>query len=151
MGTSFTSTQQNGCHHQIVCPPLQPSLPDPETCGQTVCHQPGESSPDHHRQQGHRSRSCHRRSRRIRCWNRFSLRISHHRLCQEPQPEAAAVLPRYPGIRPVRGHGTILFDDGVPPPVRLLDPRSSLGRYLCCCCGYVTWVEPSISEHVIKT
>merc|ERR1712106_1011308 len=59
------------------------------------------------------------------CWiwsrNWLRLRISHHRLRQEPFPQATAVLLRYFGIRPVRGHGSVLFDDGFPPPVRFLD------------------------------
>ena len=39
---------------------------------------------------------------------------------QEPEPEAAAVLLRHPGLRPVRGHGALLPHDGLPPPLRLL-------------------------------
>merc|ERR1712227_172128 len=34
--------------------------------------------------------------------------------CQKPISEAAAFLLRYSGICPVRGHGTVLFDDGLP-------------------------------------
>merc|ERR1712226_969194 len=56
----------------------------------------------------------------LRSWDRLRVRQSHHRLRQKPQPEAAAVLLRHPGIRPVRGHGPVLFDDGLPPAVRIL-------------------------------
>lgn len=37
---------------------------------------------------------------------------------QEPVPEAAAVLLRHPGVRFVRGHGSLLSDGGFPHPVR---------------------------------
>merc|ERR1711946_78730 len=70
--------------------------------------------------QFHRSWSRHRRSRWIRSWYRICVRIPHHRLRQEPFPQAAAFLLRYPWICPVRGHGSVLFDDGLPSPVRFL-------------------------------
>merc|ERR1712090_36181 len=53
-------------------------------------------------------------------WNWICLRKSDHWLREEPQLEAAAVLLRYPRLRPVRGHGTVLFDDGFPPAVCIL-------------------------------
>ena len=40
---------------------------------------------------------------------------------QEPKPEAAAVLLRHPGIRPLRGHGPLLPHDGLPSPLRILN------------------------------
>ncbi len=43
------------------------------------------------------------------------------RVVQEPEPEAAAVLLRYPGVRSLRGYGSFLPHDGLPPPVRLLN------------------------------
>merc|ERR1712038_1812206 len=55
---------------------------------------------------------CHRRCCRVRSWNRLRLWLPHHRIRQEPLPEAAAVL---------RGHGTLLSYDGFPPALRLLN------------------------------
>ena len=43
---------------------------------------------------------------------------------KEPELEAAAVLLRYPWVRPVRGYGTLLPHDGLPPSLRLLDAGS---------------------------
>ena len=40
---------------------------------------------------------------------------------QEPIPEAAAVLLRHPGIRPVRSHGPFLFDGRFPHSVRYVN------------------------------
>merc|ERR1719373_764294 len=54
------------------------------------------------------------------CWNRLRLRLAHHRLRQEPWSQAAAVLLRHPGIRPLRGYGTFLSHDGLPAPLCLL-------------------------------
>merc|ERR1712211_30610 len=56
----------------------------------------------------------------VRCWNRLRLRLAHHRLRQEPWSQAAAVLLRHPGIRPLRGYGAFLSHDGLPPPLCLL-------------------------------
>merc|ERR1711862_185307 len=86
--------------------------------------------------QVHRSWSRHRRSRWIRSWNRICVRIPHHRLCQEPLPQAAAFLLCYPLIRSVRGHGTVLFDDGLPSPVRFLRSDISFNLYWWCSLKY---------------
>merc|ERR1711971_954103 len=56
--------------------------------------------------QVHWSRRCHRRCRRVRSWNWLRLRLPHHRIRQEPLPEAAAVLLRHSWLCPLRGHGT---------------------------------------------
>merc|ERR1711862_994901 len=42
------------------------------------------------------------------------------RLRQEPLPQAAAFLLRYPWIHSVRGYGSVLFDDGLPSALRFL-------------------------------
>merc|ERR1712227_1106849 len=73
------------------------------------------------RRQVHRSRSCHRRSRWIWSWYWICVWISDHRIRQKPISEAAAVLLRHSWFRPVRGHGTVLFDDGLPPPLCFLN------------------------------
>ena len=39
---------------------------------------------------------------------------------QEPGSEAAAILIRHSGFRPLRGHGALLSHDGFPPSFRLL-------------------------------
>merc|ERR1712107_743963 len=52
--------------------------------------------------------------------DRLRLRLAHHRLRQEPWSQAAAVLLRHPGIRPLRGYGAFLSHDGLPPPLCLL-------------------------------
>merc|ERR1712055_3289 len=77
--------------------------------------------------QVHRSRRCHRRCRRVRSWNRLRLWLPHHRIRQEPLPEAAAVLLRHSWLCPLRGHGTLLSYDGFPPALRLLNT----GRVEC--------------------
>merc|ERR1739838_660583 len=78
----------------------------------------GHRPPPHHRrQQGHR------------------LSCQVHRVRQEPLPQAAALLLRYPGIRPVRSHGTVLLDDGIPPPFRFLESGGGLKTW--CCSVYV--------------
>merc|ERR1712117_493139 len=64
---------------------------------------------------------CHRRCCRVRSWNRLRLWLPHHRICQEPLPEAAAVL---------RGHGTLLSYDGFPPALRLLSTGCVECRHL---------------------
>ena len=55
-----------------------------------------------------------------RCWNRNGVRLPHHRLRQEPLPQAAAFLIRHLGFRPVWGYGSVLSYDGVPAVVRFL-------------------------------
>merc|ERR1719319_1476015 len=67
------------------------------------------------------SRSCHCRSGWIRSWDWIRLWISHHWICKEPQPEAAAFLLRHSRICSLRSHGTVLPYDGFPPPLRILD------------------------------
>merc|ERR1712213_167666 len=51
--------------------------------------------------QVHRSRRCHRRCCRVRSWNWLRLWFPHHRIRQEPLPEAAAVLLRHSWLRPL--------------------------------------------------
>merc|ERR1712221_27799 len=89
---------------------------------QHVCHRSSlRVSPSRHgRLEGHRlccqvhwSWSCHCWSRWIRSWNRIRLWIPDHWLCQKPISQAAALLLCYFGICSVRGHGSVLFDDGI--------------------------------------
>merc|ERR1712080_687830 len=56
----------------------------------------------------------HRRSRRIRSWYRHSVRITGHWLRQEPLPKGPTVLIRNPGVRFIRSHGSLLYDDVLP-------------------------------------
>ena len=49
-------------------------------------------------------------------------------------------------IRPVRGHGPVLFDDGLPPPLRLLDDQLPPPS-----CKHPTPCSNSIGSYVIKT
>merc|ERR1711971_1464029 len=72
------------------------------------------------RRQVHRSWCRHCWCRWIRSWYWICVRIPHHWLRQEPLPQAAAFLLRYPWIRFVRGHGSVLFDDGLPSALRFL-------------------------------
>merc|ERR1712186_59572 len=67
------------------------------------------------------SHVCHRRCCRVRSWNRLRLWLPHHRIRQEPLPEAAAVL---------LGHGTLLSYDGFPPAPRLLNTGCVECRHL---------------------
>merc|ERR1711936_921940 len=114
---------------------LLPAETSPLSNQHHVCHRP---PPHHRRQQGHRL-SCqvhrrgrgHRRCCRIRGRDRFCVRLPHHRLRQEPLPQAATLLLRHPGIRPVRSHGTVLLDDGIPPPVRFLESGGGLLTWCC--------------------
>jgi len=71
--------------------------------------------------QVHRCRRCHRRSRWLRSRNWIRLRLPHHRLRQEPLPQAAAFLIRHLGIRPLRGYGSFLSYDGLPAALRFLN------------------------------
>merc|ERR1711971_1229763 len=80
--------------------------------------------------QVHWSRRCHRRCRRVRSWNWLRLRLPHHRIGQEPLPEAAAFLLRHSWLCPLRGHGTLLSYDGFPPFVRLLNTGCVECRHL---------------------
>lgn len=56
----------------------------------------------------------------FRSWNWECFRQFGDRLCSQPLPEAAALLLCYPGLCPLRGYGSVLLDDGFPPPLRLL-------------------------------
>merc|ERR1711863_46467 len=80
--------------------------------------------------QVHRSRRCHRRCCRVRSWNRLRLWLPHHRIRQEPLPEAAAVLLRHSWLCSLRGHGTLLSYDGFPPALRLLNTGCVECRHL---------------------
>merc|ERR1712098_950142 len=71
--------------------------------------------------QVHWSRRCHRRCCRVRSWNWLRLWFPHHRIRQEPLPQAAAVL---------RRHGTFLSYDGFPPALRLLNTGCVECRHL---------------------
>merc|ERR1712172_410721 len=66
----------------------------------------------------------------VRSWNWLRLRLPHHRIRQEPLPEAAAVLLRHSWLCPLRGHGTLLSYDGFPPFVRLLNTGCVECRHL---------------------
>merc|ERR1712130_963418 len=57
----------------------------------------------------------------VRSWNWLRLRFPHHRIRQEPLPEAAAVLLCHSWLCPLRGRGTFLSYDGFPPALRLLN------------------------------
>merc|ERR1712107_739838 len=76
--------------------------------------------------QVHRSRRCHRRCCRVRSWNWLRFWFPHHRIRQEPLPEAAVVLLRHSWLRPLRGHGTLLSYDGFPPALRLLNTAAAV-------------------------
>merc|ERR1711890_13214 len=99
--------------------PLGPSSPPPAR-GRTLTAPPSSSE-----------LVLHRWSRWIRSWYWLSVRLAHHWLCQEPQPQAATLLLCHSWIRPVRGHGSVLFDDGVPAVVCILDAP----RVLTECCS----------------
>merc|ERR1712130_381476 len=81
--------------------------------------------------QVHRSRRCHRRCCRVRSWNWLRLWLPHHRIRQEPLPEAAAVLLRHSWLRSLRGHGTLLSYDGFPPALRLLNTGDTQQKQWC--------------------
>merc|ERR1711981_966591 len=83
------------------------------------------------------SHGCHRRRCRVRSWNRLRLWLPHHRIRQEPLPEAAAVLLRHSWLCSLRGQGTLLSYDGFPPALRLLNTGCVECRHLAqrsdCC------------------
>lgn len=67
--------------------------------------------------------SCPHSTKRVRaprCRYRIGVRLADHRLCAQPVAQAATVLVRHSGIRPVWGHGPVLLDDGLPAAVRVL-------------------------------
>merc|ERR1711976_187572 len=116
-------------HHQLkmsaiarlsVSPRLAMAWMRPASAQATSLLHTSSAKQDIDSAQVHWSWSRHRRSRWIRSWYRICVRIPHHWLRQGPLPQAAAFLLRYPWIRPVRGHGSVLFDDGLPSPVRFL-------------------------------
>merc|ERR1711931_183167 len=101
-----TPPSQHVCHRSSlrVSPPRHGRLEEHRQARHLRPH------PHFLRQAGHRlccqvhwSWSCH-------CW---SLWIPDHWLCQEPISQAAALLLCYFGICSVRGHGSVLFDDGI--------------------------------------
>ena len=63
---------------------------------------------------------------------------------QEPQPEAAAVLLRYPWICSLRGYGSLLSYDGLPPPLRILDVLRVVTDGRCCCTSTNIDVQRSV-------
>merc|ERR1711936_895978 len=73
---------------------------------------------------------CHRRCCWVRSWNWLRLWFPHHRIRQEPLPQAAAVLLRHSWLCPLRGHGTFLSYDGFPPALRLLNTGCVECRHL---------------------
>merc|ERR1711874_456559 len=88
-----------------------------------VCHRPSLclSPPRHGCLEEHEAR--HRGCCWVWSWYRLCLRVPHHRLRQEPLSQAAAVLLRHLGLCPVRGYGSVLFDDGLPPALRFLNEK----------------------------
>merc|ERR1712035_305455 len=82
---------------------------------QHVCHRSSlrVSPPRHGRLEEHRQ------ARHLRPHPHFLRQAGHrlccpvHWLCQEPISQAAALLLCYFGICSVRGHGSVLFDDGI--------------------------------------
>merc|ERR1712004_98163 len=74
-----------------------------------------------YRRQVHWCRSCYRRSRWI--WSRYRncVRFPHHRLRPKPIPQGSALLLRHSWIRPLRSHGSLLFDGCLPHPLRFVN------------------------------
>merc|ERR1712111_51701 len=85
------------------------SPPPPTTPANHVCHRLCY--------QVHRSRRCHRRSRRVRSRNWLRVRL----------PD---LLLRHSWLRPLRGHGTVLSYDGLPAALRLLSTGCVECRHL---------------------
>merc|ERR1712088_1062549 len=115
------------CHRppRPLPPPLHGRRPQP-----APRHRAGFPAALHLRRQVHRSRRCHRQCCRVRSWNWLRLWLPHHRIRQEPLPEAAAVLLRHSWLCPLRGHGTLLSYDGFPPALRLLNTGCVECRHL---------------------
>merc|ERR1712058_94438 len=119
MGTPVPAvTEPSHTPPAIECLPSPVSPPPPR--GLTLTPLPSSSEPEPPLWDG-----------RIRSWDWIRVRIPHHRIRQESQPQAAAVLLRYPGIRSLRGHGSLLFDDGLPSTFCIL---RCPGVFLCDCC-----------------
>merc|ERR1712241_792807 len=114
--------QHHVCHRPSLClsPPRHGCLEEHEA-RHRASHQPHP----HLRCQVHRSWGCHRGCCWVRSWYRLCLRVSYHWLRQEPLSQAAAVLLRHLGLCPVRGYGSVLFDDGLPPPLRFLNEKNN--------------------------
>jgi len=60
------------------------------------------------------------------CRYRLSLRLTHHRLREEPIPQTAALLIRHFGLCPLRGHGSLLSYDGFFAVIRVLNAHSPI-------------------------
>ncbi|PAA85034.1 hypothetical protein BOX15_Mlig002061g3, partial [Macrostomum lignano] len=102
--------QQPASRHAVPCSPhdqprpraVPPAVSEPRRPGSRS--QPAlERCPSRHRpgRQVHRRRRCHSRRSRIRSRHRQRVRQPGDRVREEPEPQAAAVLLCYPGIRPV--------------------------------------------------
>merc|ERR1711936_1173309 len=113
----------------LTVPASPPTTPTPAS---HVCHRPPRPLPPplHGRcpQPAPRHRAgfpaaLHLRPQ-VRLW------LPHHRIRQEPLPEAAAVLLRHSWLRSLRGHGTLLSYDGFPPALRLLNTGCVECRHL---------------------
>lgn len=64
-----------------------------------------------------------------RCWYRYCIRLPNYRLRQESVAQTAAFLLRHLGFRPFRGHGALLFDDGLFVTIRFLNRFFFLKKY----------------------
>merc|ERR1711935_680660 len=123
-------------YHEPCCPRR------PTPFGRSICPSPLRlcCQPCHrHRRQVHWRWCRHRWRCRFGSWYRNSFRLPHHWLRPQPIVEVAALLLRHFGFRPVRGHGSVLFDGCLPHPVRPLSRALS-------------WIElatASIGEHQI--
>merc|ERR1711971_1342446 len=96
-----------------------PASKPPNKTSSNVCHRPPRPLPPplHGRCSQPAPRHCagFPAAVHLRLW------LPHHRIRQEPLPEAAAVLLRHSWLCSLRGHGTLLSYDGFPPFVRLLN------------------------------
>merc|ERR1711983_264529 len=111
-------------HHVCYRPPVRLSPPQHGCLEEHEArHRAGNQPHPHLRCQVHWSWSRHRWSCWIWSWYWLCLRFSHHWLRQEPISEAAAFLLRHLGICSVRGYGSLLFDDGLPAPLRFLNNK----------------------------
>merc|ERR1712012_280507 len=94
---------------------------------QHVCHRSSlrVSPPRHGRLEEHRQ------ARHLRPHPHLLRQAGHrlcrqdHWLCQEPISQAAALLLCYFGICSVRGHGSVLFDDGILASLCFLNTKST--------------------------
>merc|ERR1711970_624269 len=78
-------------NHVCHCPPRRLPPPLHGRCPQPAPrHCAGFPAAVHLCCQVHWSRRCHRRCCRVRSWNWLRLWLPHHRIRQEPLPEAAA-------------------------------------------------------------